>query len=459
MTNFQTHSPIDGHVVYSDEYATDAHIDATLDRAVKAQKEWAATPIAQRSALIAKAVKVLSDLKQDLGLEITNQMGRPIAFSPGEIGGVQERADYMLAVAPEALAPVVPAPIDGFDRHIERVPLGVVAVLAPWNYPFLTSVNAIVPALVAGNTVILKHSEQTPLCAIRYSEAFAAAGVPNGVFQHLFLSHNQAAKLMGDKRTDFVCFTGSVDGGLAVQKAMVGRFSGSGLELGGKDPAYVRSDADLQEAITTLADGAYFNSGQCCCGIERIYVVRSLYDAFVEGMVSEARKLHLGDPRDPATTLGPMVKPAAADFVRKQISDAVTAGAKALLEPSHSLDKEGSSYLGPQVLVDVDHTMDVMREESFGPVVGVMPVDTDEEALTLMNDSKYGLTASLWTKNIDAARTIGRKIDTGTVFMNRCDYLDPALTWTGVKDTGRGATLSTLGLHQLTRPKSFHLKF
>jgi len=312
-----------------------------------------------------------------------------------------------------------------------------------------------VPALLAGNSVILKMATQTPLVAERYAEAFAAAGLPAGVFQFLHLGHDATARVIGDPRIAFVAFTGSVEGGHAVQRAAAGRFIATGLELGGKDPAYVRADADLPGAIENLVDGSYFNSGQSCCGVERIYVDQKIFKPFVDGFVSLTRQYKLGNPLDAKTTLGPMVRASAADQVRAQVSAALAKGAKALLRLP---DREGTPYLPPEVLIDVDHRMEVMTEETFGPVVGIMPVEGDEAAVQLMNDSRYGLTASIWTRDAQAAEKIGAEIETGTCFMNRCDYLDPALAWTGVKDSGRGCTLSRLGLEAFTRPKSFHFR-
>jgi acyl-CoA reductase-like NAD-dependent aldehyde dehydrogenase len=397
--------------------------------------------------------------KADIAEEISWQMGRPVGQSPGEVGGFEERARYMIEAAPKALADVEVGPKEGFTRFIRRDPLGVVFVVAPWNFPYLTAVNSIVPALMAGNAVILKHSAQTPLCAERFAEAFETAGLPKGVFQHLHLGHRAALDLIGHEGIDFVAFTGSVPAGHAVQDAAAKRFIGLGLELGGKDPAYVRADVKLDHAVENVVDGAFFNSGQSCCGIERIYVHEAVYDAFVAGAAELVGKYVLGNPLEAGTNLGPMVRASAADFVRGQIAEAVGAGARALIDPAgFPADKAGTPYLAPQVLVDVDHTMRVMTEESFGPVVGIMKVASDEEAVRLMNDSAFGLTASIWTTDERAAIDIGGRVETGTWFMNRCDYLDPALAWTGVKDSGRGCTLSVIGYEQLTRPKSFHLR-
>ncbi|MCW3478380.1 aldehyde dehydrogenase family protein [Neisseriaceae bacterium JH1-16] len=456
---FSVITPIDGSVLLQRPYADDQQIATALAAAREARRGWRATTLTERSHLVGLAVDWLVQNKDRAAHAITRQIGRPISQSPGELRGLEERARHMMAIAEEGLADIWPTPKTGFERFLRREPLGTVLVLAPWNYPFLTAINTIAPALLAGNTVILKHSSQTPLVAELFDEAFRAAGLPAGVFQILLLDHAATLQLVTAPEIDFVAFTGSVDGGRAVQQAASGRFIGVGLELGGKDPAYVRDDADLSAAVENLVDGAFFNSGQSCCGIERIYVHRRHYAAFVDGFVELTRAYRFGDPLDPHTNLGPMVRASAAELVRRQIAEATAAGATALIPAGHFVaNAPGSAYLAPQVLVDVDHRMSVMRDESFGPVIGIMPVDGDEEALRLMNDSRYGLTASIWTRDRDAAIRLGEAIETGTVFMNRCDYLDPALAWTGVKDTGRGVSLSVLGYEQLTRVKSFHLK-
>jgi len=392
--------------------------------------------------------------------ELTWQMGRPLAHSPLEIRrGFAERASYMIGIAGSALADIVPEPKEGFRRFIRREPVGAVLVLAPWNYPYLASVNAVIPALMAGNSVILKVSQQTPLVAERYAEAFKDAGLPDGVFQYVQASHDDVAAMIGDRRIKFVSFTGSVDGGCAVQRAAARQFIGTNLELGGKDPAYVRADAPLEATVANLVDGAYFNAGQSCCAVERIYVHRDVYAPFVDRFVALTREHRLGNPLIPATTLGPMVRTSAAEFVRSQIVEAVALGARTLIDPrKFPADRVGTPYLAPQVLVGVDHRMRVMTEETFGPVVGLMAVAEDDEAVALMNDSRYALTASIWSTDVDAALRIGNRVETGTWFLNRCDYLDPALAWTGVRDSGRGCSLSQLGYDALTRPKSFHLR-
>jgi acyl-CoA reductase-like NAD-dependent aldehyde dehydrogenase len=455
----KTISPVDGRIYVERPLETAAGIDRALDSAQRAQGPWASLPLAARCDLLGKAVDAFVAKAGDIAAEITWQMGRPIGHAPGEVRGFEERARHMLSIAAQALEPVRPAEKAGFRRQIKRVPLGTIAVVAPWNFPYLTAVNAVLPALIAGNAVVLKHSHQTPLCAERFLEAFAAAGVPKGVFQYLHLSHADAARLMGDRRIASVCFTGSVSGGRAVVAATAAGFATSGLELGGKDPAYVRADANLAQAIDTLTDGAFFNAGQSCCGIKRIYVAASRYEEFVAGVVDLTHKYRLGSPLDPQTTLGPVVRTSAADAVRSQVKDAVTRGARQLIDEARfAASAAGTPYLAPQVLVDVDHSMAIMREETFGPAVGIMKVASDEEALRLMNDSEFGLTAAIFSADSARAETLGDALETGTVFLNRCDYLDPSLAWTGVKNSGRGCTLSSVGFEGLTRPKSYHFR-
>ena len=450
-------SPADGSVYAERMPLTRDAAIAAAARAKAAQKGWAARPLADRIALVKAGVAKLMDMKDTLVQELAHQMGRPTRFG-GEFGGVNDRTNYMSDIAEATLAPHMIEDSDKFRRYIAREAVGVVFIVAPWNYPYLTTINTLAPALIAGNTVVLKHASQTMLVGERLAEAFHAAGIPADVFQNVVLDHATTEHLIANRAFNFVNFTGSVGGGQAMEKAAAGTFTGLGLELGGKDPGYVRADANLEAAVDTLMDGAMYNAGQCCCGIERIYVDASLYDAFVEKAVAWVKALHLGNPFDASSTLGPMANKRFAAVVRSQIADAVAAGATALIDPALFPADDGGAYLAPQILVNVDHSMRVMMEESFGPVVGIMKVSSDAEAIALMNDSPYGLTASIWTQDADIAAEIGAQIETGTVFMNRADYLDPALCWTGCKDTGRGGSLSYLGFHSVTRPKSYHLK-
>lgn len=458
-TKVQLISPVNGRVYVERQCADAAQIDQAVADASAAQILWRRRTLDERAALCHAAVQAMLSMQEQIVPELAWQMGRPVRYGAGELRGFAERARYMIGIAAQALAPIEPDPIAGFRRLIKREPLGTVLVVAPWNYPYLTAVNSIIPALMAGNAVILKHATQTLLVGERFAQAMQQANLPTGLFHNLLLDHAQTAALIASGRVQQVNFTGSVEAGRAMENAASGRFIGVGLELGGKDPAYVRADANLEHAVENLVDGSFFNSGQSCCAIERIYVDKKLYPAFVERFVDLTGQYVLGNPLNQDTTLGPLVSAGAADAVRGQIKAAVEQGAKALIDArAFPADLPGSAYLAPQVLVDVSHRMAVMREESFGPVVGIMPVDDDEHALTLMNDSPFGLSASLWTQDLAAAERLGNEIATGTVFMNRCDYLDPALAWTGVKHSGRGITLSSLGYEHLTRAKSFHLR-
>ncbi|QDQ25815.1 aldehyde dehydrogenase family protein [Chitinimonas arctica] len=454
-----TLSPIDGSVLVRRPYADEQQIQSALRRAKAAQLAWRELALSERGALLERGVAAFVAQKAEIAEELTRQMGRPLRYTPGEVAGFEVRARHMIGLAEQALQPVVPTALPGFTRFIRRDPVGLVLVIAPWNYPLLTAVNAVVPALMAGNAVILKHSAQTPLAAERMVAAFAGLGLPEGLLQFIHTDHDGTRRMIRSEEVDAVCFTGSVAGGVAVEQAAAGRFIGVGLELGGNDPAYVRADASLDAAVEGLVDGAFFNSGQSCCGIQRIYVHQSRHAEFVERAVALTRQYVLGNPLEAAVTLGPLVRPAAAEAVRAVIAEARAKGARALIDAREfEWDQPGSAYLAPQILVDVDHGMQVMKEECFGPLVGIMPVSGDQEALRLMNDSPYGLSAAIYTEDAQAALALGERLETGTVFMNRCDYLDPALAWTGVKQTGRGATLSSIGYEHLTRPKSFHLK-
>ncbi|WP_442970386.1 aldehyde dehydrogenase family protein [Roseovarius sp. E0-M6] len=455
MTTLRCISPIDGSVFATRETLSPETAANAVTRARKAQANWAARPLEDRVRMVMAGVAAVGAMNDEIVPELAHMMGRPVRYG-GEFGGFNERASHMASIAEDSLADIMVGEDASFKRYIRRVPHGVVFVVAPWNYPYMTAINTVAPALIAGNAVMLKHATQTLLVGERMARAFHDAGVPEDVFQNVFLDHDTTSDLIADRAFDFVNFTGSVGGGQAMERAAAGTFTPVSTELGGKDPGYVMDDADLDAAVDTLIDGAMFNSGQCCCGIERIYVHESLFESFVEKAVAIVRGYTLGNPLDPETTIGPMAHVRFAQEVRAQIDEALTDGATAHIEKMPADD--GAAYLTPQILTNVTHDMRVMRDESFGPVVGIMPVSDDDEAVRLMNDSRFGLTASLWTSDIDRAARLGDRIETGTVFMNRADYLDPGLCWTGCKDTGRGGGLSVIGYHNLTRPKSYHLK-
>ncbi len=421
-----------------------------------AQRDWRRVPVAERVRIVSQMAPAFRALADTVALDITRQMGKPLQQSHNEINTMIDRAETMCRLAAEALADEALPPKEGFERFIRHEPLGVVLDIAAWNYPLLIAVNVIVPALLAGNAVIVKHARLTPLCADHFVEAFSRTELPPGLIAAVTLEHDGAARLIRSGHVDYVSFTGSVAGGREVYGHASARFIDAGLELGGKDPAYVCEDASVRFAVDNLVDGAFYNAGQSCCGIERIYVARPLFDRFVETYVELVRQYRMGDPEDKSTTLGPLAQRKGVTVVEEQVAQARAAGARVL---AGGTPWKGRGYFcEPTVLVDVNHGMSVMWEESFGPVIGIMPVRNDAEAVRLMNDSPYGLTASVWTEDMDRAKRLMDQLDAGTVYANRCDYLDPMLPWVGVKDSGKGCSLSLLGFLHLTRPKSFHLR-
>jgi len=453
----KTITPIDNTVYVEREYHSNK-IEQTIDNSMKAQKDWANLPVSERVKLLKNFVDDFLSRGDVIGEELSRQIGRPISQAAGELNGFKERADYMLSIAEKKLAHIDVTKDNNFKSYIKRRALGIVFVIAPWNYPYLVAVNSIIPAMAAGNSVILKHSAQTPLCAEQLFQS-AKKTLPKDVFNFLHLNHEDGLKVVSDKRINFVSFTGSVKAGYDVQRATHTKFIDMALELGGKDPAYARYDCDLEKTVENLVDGSFFNSGQSCCGIERIYVDEKIYNNFIELFASKAYDYKLGNPLEKETNLGPVVKLSAANFIHKQMDDAINKGAKKIIdENKFNFPKEHKNYMVPQVLTNVNHNMGFMTEETFGPCVGIMKVKDENEAIKLMNDSPYGLTASVWTKDIEIAKRIGNQVQTGTFFMNRCDYLDPALSWTGVKETGKGCSLSEIAYEKLTAPKSFHLR-
>jgi acyl-CoA reductase-like NAD-dependent aldehyde dehydrogenase len=459
MSDIVCISPIDAKEFARRATASETEIATALSELRSAQKAWAKTPLHERAAILERFLEIMRGQNDDVARELAQQMGRPIRYG-GEFRSMNERVRYLIDAAPKALAPQMPFDDrEGFIRYVERVPVGVVFVVAPWNYPYLTAVNTIIPALMAGNAVLLKHAAQTILVGERFQKALDQAGLPKGLFRNIVLSHDDTAKILSSGAVNHCTFTGSVEGGRAIERAAAGTFMTTTLELGGKDPAYVRADCDVAFAVENLVDGAFFNSGQSCCGVERIYVHERLYDQFVASFVDLTKQYVLGNPLDEATTMGPMAHKRFADVVRAQVADAVAAGAKSLIDPkSFAANDDATAYLAPQVLIDVDHRMRFMHEETFGPAVGIMKVKDDVEALALMNDCQYGLTASIWTKDIERAEILAHEIESGVVFANRCDYVDPGLVWTGVKDTGKGASVGQLGYDGITRPRAIHLK-
>ncbi len=453
-------SPIDGQIAFTYDDLDLAQARAAIERARAAQREHVRTSVAGRAALCMRAMDAFAAKADEHAAAITRMMGKPLAEARGEAKTMRARAEALCGLAEQALADETLPVASGFHRFIRHEPLGVVLDIAAWNYPLLVPIGVIVGGVLAGNAVLIKHSPQTALVGRFLADAFTEAGAPAGLVTDLMCSHATIAALLAERRVDHVAFTGSVRGGHEVFRAAAhDNFIGVGLELGGKDPALVLPDCDFDFTVPNLVEGAFYNAGQSCCAVERIYVHEAIWDRFVEAYAAETHKqLVLGDPREAATTLGPVVSARAAAAVQAQVAAALAAGAKRLVDPSAFAKPEGPCYLAPEVLIDVDHAMALMREETFGPAIGLMKVRDEAEAIRLMNDSHYGLTASLWTRDDARALSIAEQLETGTVFQNRCDFLDPMLPWVGVKDSGHGVSLSHLGIRALTRPKSFHFR-
>jgi len=429
--------------------------------ATEAFEKFKKTTLAERKGIIKKALKLLSDNQDVLAIELTAQIGRPIAYTAKEITTACKRGEYLLKISDDVLKDTDGEAEKGFKRFIRKVPVGPVLVLFAWNYPYLILVNSLIPALLAGNSVILKPSPQTPTIVEHISEIFLEAGLPQNVIQYFHSGSPLIIEaIVRDPRVALICFTGSVAGGLAVQRAAADRLVNVGLELGGKDPAYVRPDVDVAWAAEEIVDGAIFNSGQSCCSLERIYVHEEIHDVFIAKIQGVLKNYKLGDPFDKETHIGPVVSKRSKATIEAHIKDALEKGAKDATPPNSSFESPppDGNFLKPTLLVNVDHSMTVMTEETFGPVIPVMKVKSDAEAIQFMNDSEFGLTASIWTKDTDKGADIAENVDAGTVFVNRCDFPSPDLAWTGWKNSGKGVTLSKFGFEQFVKLKSFHIK-
>jgi acyl-CoA reductase-like NAD-dependent aldehyde dehydrogenase len=438
------------------EMTSEAELGAILERMRAAQKRWREVPVNERVEICRGFVDAFRATKEPVALNITRQMGKPLVQARREVDTMLDRAETMLRLAPSGLTDEILEPKLGFRRFIRHEPLGIVLEIPAWNYPLLIAVNVVIPALLAGNAVLIKHARLTPLCGDAFVDAFRHTGLPADLVASIHVTHDVITRLIAQRAVDFISFTGSVEGGREVYRHASAQLLDMGLELGGKDPALVCEDANFDFAVANLVDGAFYNAGQSCCAVERIYVARPLFRAFVDAYVAEVRKYTVGDPEDPATGIGPLAQLKALDVLKHQVDQALQRGAKVLTGGKRAPGR--GYYFEPAVLVDVDHSMSLMTEESFGPVIGIMAVDSEDDGIRLMNDSPYGLTASIWTEDAERGEALAARTAAGTVYVNRCDYLDPELAWVGIKDSGHGCTLSRLGFHYLTRPKSFHLR-
>ncbi|KAF2873358.1 Aldehyde/histidinol dehydrogenase [Massariosphaeria phaeospora] len=457
-----TISPVTNKPVLTRNGLSDADLQSIPETATRAFESYRRSPLSDRQAIVKKALKLLHDRKDELAKELTEQMGRPIAYTPVEITTAAARGEYLLEISEDTLKNTEGKPEKGFKRYIKKVPVGPVLILFPWNYPYLTLVNSLVPALLAGNSVILKPSPQTPTSAEQIQLIFKDAGLPEGVLQ-IFHSGSitQIEILVRSPQIQLVCFTGSVANGLSVQNTTSDRVGVRvGLELGGKDPAYIRSDVDINWVAEEIVDGAVFNSGQSCCSVERVYVDEKIHDEFISAVQTVLKGYRLGDPFDPKTHVGPVVSKRSAETIQSHIKDALEKGAKDATPDNESFKSPppDGNYVVPTLLTGVNHDMAVMTEETFGPVIPVMKVKSDAEAIKLMNDSQFGLTASIWTKDVKKGHELIDDVEAGTVFVNRCDYPAPDLAWVGWKNSGKGQTLSKFGFDQFVKLKSYHVK-
>lgn len=452
MNTLKTINPYTKTLLNEFSYEQWPEVANKTEKAQQTFQTWKKIPIRDKIAAILEALNYFDIHQETIAKDITLQMGKPISQSRNEVKSFFERAHYLCSIAEEALKPDI-LPKAGFHREIRHEPHGVVFVISAWNYPLLVTVNSVVAGLLAGNTILLKPSSVTPTIGQHFENAFKQMAGIDHLLQNLILDHPTTNKLLEEGNIQHVVFTGSVAGGHSVYQHAAKRFIDCGLELGGKDGAYVAEDADPADAAAGLVDGALYNAGQSCCGIERIYVHKKLYEPFIEQALNLLKEYRMGDPLLTDTTLGPLAKPKSYALLEQQVQEAVQKGAKLVYG-----GKRQDQFFLPTLLTSVDHTMEVMREENFGPIVAVMRVEDDREAFKLVADSHYGLTAAIYTESLQRAEAFSQAVDAGTIFMNRCDYLDPALPWTGFKDSGKGSALSKYGFYSLTKLKAIHFK-
>jgi acyl-CoA reductase-like NAD-dependent aldehyde dehydrogenase len=430
-------------------------VKAKYLRARAAQPAWAALPLRKRLAALQGFRERVEAQAEPLARVLTSEVGKPIAQARNELKGVLPRLDFFLAETARTLKPERVYADEALEERITHEPLGVIANISAWNYPWFVGSNVFVPALLAGNTVLYKPSEFASLTGLEIARLLHESGVPEEVFVPVIGGADAGAALLR-QRVDGVFFTGSVATGRAIAQSLRGRMVKLQLELGGKDPVYVCEDVAVAKAAAAIADGAFYNTGQSCCSVERVYVHASIFPAFVDAFVAEVKRFARGDPLEESTYIGPLTRAAQVKVLEDQVKDAKRKGARVLAGGARAAGR--GNWFEPTVLVDVDHTMALMREESFGPVIGLMAVRDDAEAVKLMNDTDYGLTASVYTPDRKRAERVLSQVRCGSAYWNCCDRVSPRLPWSGVGDSGVGLTLSTYGIETFTRPKAWHLR-
>ncbi|MDQ2646139.1 MAG: aldehyde dehydrogenase family protein [Myxococcota bacterium] len=424
-------------------------------RARRAQPAWKKRPLAERKAAIARFRDLVAKNQQELALTLTREMGKPVSQALNELNALTSRIDFFLGAVDAVLADEAVFRDSGVEELIRHEPLGVVANVSAWNYPWFVGSNVYVPALLTGNTVVYKPSELATLSGQAMARLLHEAGVPEDVFVPVIGAREAGAALV-DAPIDGFFFTGSYATGRAIAERLGPRLLRMGFELGGKDPAYVTSDVDVQKAAESLADGAMYNTGQSCCSVERIYVEKSVLEPFVEAFLATVAGFRLGDPEDSRTYIGPLARAQQLEVLSAQVADAVARGGR-VLTGGQRVDRAGN-YFQPTVIGNADNTMRVLREESFGPIIGIAAVSDDAEAIQKMNDTEYGLTAGVYTRDRTRAEAILSQVDSGSVYWNCCDRVSPRLPWTGRRHSGLGSTLSTHGIRTFLQPKAWHLR-